>query len=56
MIMMNVFKRWLKRMFTPNQCICKYCKHKVKVANERYICLMNNVLVSDYGKCCEKYS
>lgn len=54
--MMNAFKRWLKRIFTPNQCTCKYCKHKVKVASERYICLMNNVLVSDHGKCCEKYS
>lgn len=56
MIMMKWIKKIWQRIFTQSKCTCKDCKNKVRVGAKRYLCLMNNGLVSDYGKCCEKYS
>lgn len=50
MIMLkNIFKK-------KNRLMCKDCKNKVQIGSERYLCLMNDLLVNDYGKCCEKYN
>lgn len=35
---------------------CKDCKNKVQIGKERYLCLINDCLVTDYGKCCSKYN
>lgn len=56
MIMMNNILMKLKKIFTHSKCTCKDCKNKVQVGSERYLCLMNNGLITNYGKCCEKYS
>lgn len=56
MIMMNNILIKLKKIFTHSKCTCKDCKNKVQVGAERYLCLMDNGLVTNYGKCCEKYS
>ena len=56
MVMMNVIKKIWQRLFTHSQCTCKDCKNKAQVGAESYLCLMNQGIVHDYGKCCEKYS
>lgn len=56
MIMMKWIKKIWQRIFTQSKCTCKDCKNKVQVGAERYLCLMNNGLVNNYGKCCEEYS
>lgn len=38
------------------KCICKDCKYKVKISHTQYLCLMNNGIINDYGKCCNKYN
>ena len=56
MIMMKWIKKIWQRIFTQSHCTCKDCKNKVQVGTESYLCLMNNGIVHNYGKCCKEYS
>lgn len=53
---MNIIKKIWQRIFTQSKCACKDCKDKVRVGAESYLCLMNQGIVHDYGKCCKEYS